>query len=90
MLYLWFPGLLHDDLKVFLTNNVPQGKKKSKVVLGVADTKLGASILEIMDIHCQTGIIIMKITDFLHRLHLQFPFHRWCGVGIDSRHSSLL
>lgn len=49
------PGLIHDDLKVFLMNNVPQGKKKSKVLLGVADPKLGATIQETLDIHCQSG-----------------------------------
>ena len=49
-------GLMHDDLKVFLMNNVPQGKKKSKVQLGVADTKLGAAIQESLNIICQAGV----------------------------------
>lgn len=51
-------GLVHDDLKVFLLNNVPQAKKKSKkskFVLGVADTKLGAAIQETLDIPCTSG-----------------------------------
>ena len=49
------PGVIHDDLKVFLMNNVPQGKKKSKVALGVTDTKLGSAIQETLNIQCQSG-----------------------------------
>ena len=36
-----FSGVVHDDLKTFLEANVPTGKKKKKVALGVADPKLG-------------------------------------------------
>lgn len=51
-----FPGLVHEDLKTFLLNNVPQGKKKAaKYVLGVADTKLGAAIQETLEIPCSFG-----------------------------------
>ena len=48
-------GLMHEDLQTFLLNNVPQGKKKSKVTLGVGDPKLGSVIYETLSIHCQTG-----------------------------------
>ena len=48
-------GLVHDDLKVFLVNNIPVGKKKSKVLLGVGDPKLGATIQETLDIQCTSG-----------------------------------
>ena len=48
-------GLVHDDLKVFLVNNVPVGKKKSKVLLGVGDPKLGATIQETLNIQCTSG-----------------------------------
>lgn len=47
-------GLVHDDLKAFLMNNFPQGKKK-KSILGVADTKLGAAIQETLEIPCTSG-----------------------------------
>eukprot|EP00794_Sanderia_malayensis_P005236 gene5236-5897_t len=39
-------GVAHDDLKAFLENNIPVGKKRSKIVLGVADNKIGGSIQE--------------------------------------------
>ncbi len=50
-------GLIHEDLKVFLMNNVPQGKKKKKssYVLGVADAKLGSAIQETLEIPCMLG-----------------------------------
>ncbi len=53
-----YVGLVHEDLKVFLMNNVPQSKKKKKkksYVLGVADTKLGAAIQETLEIPCMSG-----------------------------------
>ena len=53
-LFVFFPGVLHDDLKVFLLNNLSKGKKQ-KVVLGVADTKLGSAIQEVLGITCQSG-----------------------------------
>ena len=45
---------MHDDLKVFLLNNLSKGKKQ-KVILGVADTKLGSVIQETLSITCQSG-----------------------------------
>jgi len=54
-------GVVHDDLKVFLEVNVPTGKKKSKVTLGVGDPKLGAAILESLDINCESGGIMLEI-----------------------------
>ena len=51
------PGLVHDDLKVCLANNIPVGKKKSKVTLGVGDPKLGATIQETLNIQCTSGQI---------------------------------
>ena len=46
---------MHEDLQAFLMNSIPQGKKKSKVTLGVSDPKLGSVIYETLSIHCQTG-----------------------------------
>ena len=46
---------MHEDLQVFLANNIPQGKKRSKVTLGVSDPKLGSVISETLTIHCQSG-----------------------------------
>ena len=41
--------------------NVPTGKKKSKVLLGVADPKLGAAIQETVDIHCESGGLVLEV-----------------------------
>ena len=50
-------GIVHDDLKLFLQSNV-KSTKKSKVILGVSDSKLGASINEELGLSCQhTGVV---------------------------------
>ncbi|CAH3123831.1 unnamed protein product, partial [Porites lobata] len=54
-------GIIHDDLKTFLEANVPTGKKKSKVLLGVGDSKLGAAIQETVDIHCESGGLVLEV-----------------------------
>ena len=46
---------MHEDLHTFLLSCVPQGKKKSKLSLGVSDPKLGSVVSETLNIHCQTG-----------------------------------
>lgn len=45
-------GTLPEDLSTFLENNLPASKKKSVVVLGVADPKLGSAIQEALGIQC--------------------------------------
>ncbi|XP_041368368.1 nucleolar protein 56-like [Gigantopelta aegis] len=51
-------GLLHDDLRIFLKDNVPKGSKKHKVVLGIADSKIASSISEELGISClHTGVV---------------------------------
>jgi nucleolar protein 56 len=51
-------GVVPEALQVFLDKNVPQSSKKEKVVLGVSDAKLGASISEALNITCQhTGAV---------------------------------
>lgn len=54
-------GVAHDDLKTFLESNVPMGKKKSKVALGVADNKLAGSIQEGVDVQCETGDVVLEV-----------------------------
>ncbi|XP_067950610.1 nucleolar protein 56-like isoform X2 [Watersipora subatra] len=50
-------GILHDDLKVLLETNV-KSSKKDKVILGVSDSKLSASINEELGLSCQhTGVV---------------------------------
>lgn len=51
-------GVVHDDLQTFLETNVPKSTKKSKVILGVSDSKLAMTVQESMGISCQhTGIV---------------------------------
>lgn len=45
-------GIVPDDLKLFLETYMPKAGKKSKVILGVSDPKLGASISEAVGISC--------------------------------------
>lgn len=66
-----FSGVIHDDLKVFLETNIPVGKKKSKVSLGVSDAKLGAAIQEACQISCETGGIVNEIVR-----GIRFHFHK--------------
>lgn len=54
-------GVVHDDLKTFLEANVPTGKKKKKVALGVADPKLGAAIQESVSIFCESGGVVLEV-----------------------------
>jgi len=42
-------GIIHEDLQLFLQSHIPKPKK---VVLGVSDAKLGASINEALSINC--------------------------------------
>jgi len=48
---------MHDDLRMFLQSNIKAGKKE-KIVLGISDQKLGASINEELGLSCQhTGVV---------------------------------
>ncbi|XP_076667730.1 nop56 ribonucleoprotein isoform X1 [Andrena cerasifolii] len=51
-------GVVPEDLQLFLDSCIPKPGKKDKVVLGVADPKLGASITEALNIKCDhTGAV---------------------------------
>ena len=63
--------MAHDDLKAFLESNIPTGKKKTKVVLGVADSKIGGSIQERVNIQCETGGAVPEILR-----GIRFHFHK--------------
>jgi len=64
-------GVVHDDLKVFLETNVPVGKKKSKVQLGISDAKIGSSIQESCNIQCESGAAVLEICR-----GIRFHFHK--------------
>ncbi|KAK3705678.1 hypothetical protein QZH41_009523, partial [Actinostola sp. cb2023] len=63
-------GVVHDDLKAFLEANVPTGKKKSKVALGVLDTKLSAAIQESVSISCDCGSVVTEVLRGI-RMHFE-------------------
>jgi len=51
-------GVVHEDLRLFVETNVPKSSKKQKVVLGVGDSKIGASLNEDLGVSCQhTGVV---------------------------------
>jgi hypothetical protein len=51
-------GLVHDDLRTFLDTNLPKEKKRAKMILGVADSRIASAINELFTITCQhTGVI---------------------------------
>ena len=54
-------GILHEDLRVFLEANVPSGKKAKKLVLGVADSKLGGAIQEGLGLKCEAGGTVAEV-----------------------------
>ncbi|NXK00264.1 NOP56 protein, partial [Corythaixoides concolor] len=59
-------GLLHEDLRLLLETALPARKKKA--LLGVADAKIGAAILEELGFQCQTGGVVAEILRGI-RLH---------------------
>lgn len=52
-------GILHEDLRLLLETSMPA--KKKKALLGVADAKIGAAILEELGYQCQTGGVVAEI-----------------------------
>jgi len=52
---------MHEDLRGFLEANV-SGKKKSKTIIGVEDSRLAAVIQEQLSLSCQsTGVVLELI-----------------------------
>ena len=61
--------MVHDDLKAFLEANIPTGKKKSKVALGISDAKIGGVIQEACNIQCEYG---QTVSEILRGVRLHF------------------
>ncbi len=54
----FFLGVVHDDLRTFLDTNLPKEKKRAKMTLGVADSRIASTINELFSITCQhTGVV---------------------------------
>ncbi|PSN47790.1 Nucleolar protein 56 [Blattella germanica] len=63
-------GILPSDLQLFLETFLPKPKKKEKVILGVSDPKLGASINEALGITCQhVGVVPEVIRGIRYHFH---------------------
>ncbi|XP_066936289.1 nucleolar protein 56-like [Clytia hemisphaerica] len=62
-------GMVHEDLKAFLEANIPTGKKKSKVALGISDAKIGGVIQEACNIQCEYG---QTVSEILRGVRLHF------------------
>ncbi|GCB82184.1 nucleolar protein 56 [Scyliorhinus torazame] len=54
-------GIVHEDMRLLLETNMPTSGKKKKVILGVADSKIGAAIQEDLGIQCQAGGVVAEI-----------------------------
>jgi len=73
-------GIVHEDLQVFLETNVPKSGKKSKVIVGVSDPKIGAAIQELLGFNCQYTEVVPEILRGI-RLH----FHNLIkGLSLQS------
>lgn len=56
-------GVLHEDLRAFLTTSVPAGK-----VLGVSEDKLASAIADSCGIQCNKTKVVLELQRFI-RLH---------------------
>ncbi|XP_046911820.2 nop56 ribonucleoprotein [Dermatophagoides farinae] len=54
-------GIIHEDLQAFLQTNLPQNVKKSKIILGVGDARIGSAIQETLGYNCQFTEIVPEI-----------------------------
>ena len=54
-------GIMHDDLRAFLETNLPKPSKKEKVILGIGDSKIGASISEEFGVSCMHSDVVPEI-----------------------------
>nr|XP_033340792.1 nucleolar protein 56-like [Megalopta genalis] len=76
-------GVVPEELLLFLDSTIPKSGKKDKVILGVLDPKLGASISEALNIKCDhTGVIPEIIRG------IRFHFHNLVK-GFTSKSSGI-
>ncbi|XP_029040268.1 nucleolar protein 56 [Osmia bicornis bicornis] len=76
-------GVVPEDLQLFLDSCVPKTGKNDKIVLGIADPKLGASITEALGIKCDhTGVVPEIIRG------IRFHFHNLVK-GFTSKSSGI-
>lgn len=76
-------GVVPEDLQLFLDSCIPKSGKSEKVVVGVSDPKLGASITEALGIKCDhTGVVPEIIRG------IRFHFHNLVK-GFTSKSSGI-
>jgi nucleolar protein 56 len=63
-------GILPEELSVFLDNTLPKVSKKTKLTLGVADSKLSAAIAEGLNIQCSH---IGATPEIIRGIRMHFP-----------------
>lgn len=54
-------GSLTEDLKTFITENIPKSKKKAKNTIAVLDPKLAQKISEELAFECKTSEFIFEL-----------------------------
>ncbi|CRL00941.1 CLUMA_CG014349, isoform A [Clunio marinus] len=63
-------GILPEELSAFIDSTLPKVSKKSKLTLGVADSKLGAAIAETLNIQCSH---IGPVPEIIRGVRMHFP-----------------
>ena len=58
---LFFTGVIHEDLRLFLETNCPKSSKKQKSILGVGDGKIAGTIAEEMGLRCMHTDVVPEI-----------------------------
>ncbi|KAK2584161.1 hypothetical protein KPH14_006591 [Odynerus spinipes] len=63
-------GVVPDDLQLFLDSTLPKPDQNTKIILGISDPKLGASITEALGIKCDhTGVVPEIIRGIRYHFH---------------------
>lgn len=82
-------GILPEQLRIFLDSCIPKSTERHVVILGVADSKLGASITEALNIKCDhvnaIPTIIRGIKDHYRYLAKVIYFPECNNCATESR-----
>ena len=58
---VFYAGVLHEDLRLFLETNVPKSSKKLKSVVGVGDSRIGGAISEALGLNMMQSDVVLEI-----------------------------
>lgn len=59
-MFCWI-GILHEDLREFISSNLPASTKKLKVLLGITEQKLGTAISEQLAVEISASDAVKEI-----------------------------